>query len=70
MADFQKDPSDLGALWVKTGAKGEYMTGEISGVSVVCFPVRKTHERSPSWRVLKSTPKDQRPARREDDAPF
>lgn len=38
---FEKNPDELGALWLKSGAKGEYMTGIIDGVKVVCFPWRR-----------------------------
>lgn len=58
---FEKNPDELGALWLRSGAKGEYMTGEINGVKVVCFPA-KPSERGPAWRVLKSKPKDGGPA--------
>jgi uncharacterized protein (DUF736 family) len=54
---FEKDPDELGALWVKTGGKGEYMTGEINGVKVVCWKQDKRSEKSPDWRVMKSKPK-------------
>jgi len=53
---YQKDDSELGALWVKSSAKGPYMTGEINGVKVVCFPAKKSSDKSPDWRVLKSKP--------------
>ena len=66
---FEKNPDELGALWLKTGAKGEYMTGEIGGVKVVCFPAKQTNDKSPAWRVLKSKPRDTAP-RTDDDAPF
>ena len=52
------DPNELGALWMKTGAKGDYMTGTISGVKVVVFANKnKTESRHPDWRVLKSVEK-------------
>jgi uncharacterized protein (DUF736 family) len=52
------DPNELGALWSKTGRNGEYMTGTISGVKVVLFKnTKKTSEKHPDWRVLKSVPK-------------
>lgn len=55
----EKNPGELGALWVKTSGRGEYMTGEISGVKVVVFKNDKKAEGSkqPDWRVLKSKPK-------------
>ncbi len=54
---YEKNPDEIGALWLKSGAKGDYMTGEINGVKVVCFPA-KPSEKGPAWRVLKSKPKD------------
>ncbi len=70
---FEKDPDELGALWLKTSARGEYMTGTINGVNVVCFPAKKTSDKSPAWRVLKSKPRDgAAPVRGSDnsDVPF
>ena len=61
---FEKDPDEIGALWVKSGRKGEYMTGEVNGVKVVCFAVTSKSEKAPQWRVLKSKPKE------ESEAPF
>lgn len=57
-----KDPNEIGALWVKSSAKGEYMTGEIGGVKVVCFANKTGNEKAPQWRVLKSQPRDAKPA--------
>ena len=55
----ERDPNELGALWMKESAKGEYMTGTINGVKVVCFKnTRKTSDNQPDWRVLKSQPRD------------
>lgn len=58
---FEKNPDELGALWLKQGAKGDYMTGTIDGVKVVCFPAKQTSDKSPAWRVLKSKPRDEQP---------
>jgi uncharacterized protein (DUF736 family) len=53
------DPNELGALWVKQSAKGEYMTGTINGVKVVVFRnSKKSEEKHPDWRVLKSQPRE------------
>ena len=42
-----RNPDEVGALWLKTGSKGDYMTGEINGVKVVCFKNdRKTESNS------------------------
>lgn len=50
---------ELGALWIKSGPRGEYMTGTINGVAVVAF--RNTNKtggsKQPDWRILKSRPK-------------
>jgi hypothetical protein len=54
---YERKADELGALWLRTGAKGDYMTGEIAGVKVVCFPV-KPSERGPAWRVMKSQPRE------------
>jgi hypothetical protein len=55
---FEKDENELGALWLRTGQKGDYMTGEISGVKVVCFKVKAGNDKAPTWRVLKSKPRE------------
>lgn len=61
----ERNPDELGALWLKTGAKGEYLTGEIEGIGpVVCFPVDSRNPKAPTWRVLKSKPRDAAPSRR------
>jgi hypothetical protein len=53
-----KDPREVGALWLKTSAKGvEYMSGTILGKDVVCFREKAT-ERGPTWRVLESQPRE------------
>ena len=63
MADGKGNPDELGALWIKTGSKGDYMTGTISGVAVVLFRNDRKAEGSkqPDWRVLKSKPKEMHP---------
>lgn len=55
---FEKDPNELGALWMKTGPKGDYLTGTINGEKVVVFLAKKTNDKGPDWRVLKSKPRD------------
>lgn len=65
MADeTKKNPDELGALWLKTGQRGDYMTGTINGVAVVCFRNDRKTGNQPDWRVLKSKPKDGAPAQR------
>jgi hypothetical protein len=80
VSDFEKNPDEMGALWVKEGKHGQYMTGVINDVRVVAFPAKKTSEKSPDWRVLKSKPREDAPPQRqappervdltEDDVPF
>jgi hypothetical protein len=57
---FEKNPDDLGALWSKTGGKGEYLTGEVNGVKVVCFRNTSDNPKAPTWRVMKSKPAQNR----------
>ncbi len=53
------DKSDeLGALWVKSGPKGDYMTGKVGDVAVVAFKNdRKKNPKEPDWRILKARPR-------------
>ena len=56
---YEKDPNDLGALWVRVSAKGaRYMTGTVSGVDVVCFEHKNKTGKQPDYRVFKSEPRD------------
>jgi uncharacterized protein (DUF736 family) len=64
------DPNEIGALWRKTSARGEYFTGTINGVAVVVFPNRKTTDKQPDFRVLKSRPKEDRAPVKDDDVAF
>ena len=56
---YEKNPDEFGALWLKTGGKGEYMTGEINGVKVFCTPIKSAHAKAPTWRVMKSKPREE-----------
>ena len=58
MSEYKKNPDELGALWLKTGGKGDYMTGTINGVNVFCTPTKSENPKAPTWRVMKSKPKD------------
>lgn len=62
MAEKQQE---LGALWIRNGAKGEYMTGTLTidgvAIPVVCFTNQnKKNEKQPDWRILRSIPKEQK----------
>ena len=49
----------IGALWLKTGPKGDYFTGEVSGQKIVVFQNGyKESEKHPDWVVYKSKPRD------------
>jgi uncharacterized protein (DUF736 family) len=53
-----RDENEIGALWKKSSANGDYFTGTINGVNVVVFPNKyKTETKHPDWRVLKAKPK-------------
>lgn len=76
MEPRQKNPHELGSLWAKTGKNGVYLSGTIDGIGdVVCFSITggDVGTKIPSWRVLRSIPKEQRQAPRppvDDDDPF
>ena len=54
----ENNQDEIGALWLKTGKLGSYMTGTINGVKVVCFAQHVPPDSNrPNWRVLKSRPK-------------
>ena len=55
---YEKNPDELGALWLKSGANGDYMTGTINGVNVFCTPTKSENAKAPTWRVMKSKPKE------------
>lgn len=73
MADFKKDDDEIGALWAKTGAKGDYFTGTVNGERIVVFKNgNKKSDKSPDFRILKSKPKEQTAAPVDDfnESPF
>lgn len=57
MPDFKKDPNEIGALWLRTSAKGEFLAGTVNGQDVVCFPNTSKNPKAPAYRVMKSKPK-------------
>lgn len=58
-----QNPGELGALWIKQSAKGEYMTGTIAGQDVVVWRNDRKTGNQPDWRVMKSKPREQSSAR-------
>lgn len=65
---FERKPDEIGALWSKESERGEYLTGEINGVKVVCFRSKSTSPKAPTWTVLKSKPKPQAARSEADDS--
>jgi len=63
---YEKNPDELGAVWRKEGK--DFMTGtlEINGVKIpiIMFPSIKKDpsNRKPDWRILKSKPREEKPA--------
>ncbi len=62
MAEKQQE---LGALWIKTSAKGEYMTGVVTidgvAIPIVAFTNQnKKNPKEPDWRILRSVPREQK----------
>lgn len=68
MSEQARDPNELGALWIKIGGRGEYMTGQINGQPVVVFRNGRKAEgsKAPDWRVMK--PKTKAAAQADDDS--
>ena len=55
---------ELGALWIRSGAKGQYMTGTLTidgtAIKVVAFTNQnKKNPKEPDYRILKSVPREQ-----------
>lgn len=71
MSETKKNPDELGALWLKTGGKGDFLTGEVNGVKVVCFKNERYQEGGnlPYWRVLKPKPKTETPTDQRVEVP-
>lgn len=71
---YEKDPNEIGSLWLKLGRKGNYLTGEVNGVKVVCFAINSKNPKAPTYRVLKSQPREQEEPlvdpRTDDNVPF
>ena len=58
---FEKKEGELGALWKRSSAKGEFLSGTIEGVGdVVCYPVSSSNPKAPAYRVMKSKPRERR----------
>lgn len=64
---FTRDENEIGALWSKMSAKGEFFAGMVNGQAVVVFKntQKRDGSKAPDWRILKAQPK---PAR-DDEGP-
>lgn len=54
---------EIGQLWSKKGARGEYLTGSINGIRVVCFKNenKEPDSKAPDWRVLLAVKRQEGP---------
>lgn len=61
MSEFQRHPSEVGALWLRVSEKGnKFMSGTIQGIgAVVVFKNKQAGGKRPDYRVFKSQPKPQ-----------
>lgn len=66
---------EIGALWVKQGQSGEFMSGEITvggvkqAVTIFRNTFKKPGERTPDWRIFPKRDQQASPAT-DDDIPF
>lgn len=58
---YEKKDGELGALWLRTNDRGDYMTGEINGVKVFCKRVKSDNPKAPTWRVEASKMRENGP---------
>ena len=61
MSEPTRKADELGALWIESGAKGEYLSGTINGVRVVCFrnDTKTPGSKQPDWRVKRAQARDE-----------
>ena len=56
----------IGALWIKTSVKGEFLSGniEVDGkkIAIVCFKntLKKEGEKTPNYNILISKPREEK----------
>lgn len=58
---YEKKDGEIGALWLRSNDRGEYMTGEINGEKVLCQAIKSDNPKAPKWRVMKSKPREDAP---------
>ncbi len=59
MPEFKKDENEIGALWLKSSARGDYFTGTVNNQPIVVFKNDKKREgsKAPDYRIMKPRPK-------------
>lgn len=66
--------TSIGALWVKEGKKGQFLSGklDINGekISVVAFKNKKTKENQPDYRIFVSSPQQPSDATRYEEVGY
>ncbi len=62
----------IGALWIKDGKQGKFMSGIIGGKSVLIFKnTRKKDSKHPDYEVFQGQSRDELPPKKEDfEVPF
>lgn len=61
----------IGALWIKEGAKGKFMSGVIGGKQVLIFKnTRKKEDKHPDYEVFNPGDKTDLPPKKDDEVPF
>jgi hypothetical protein len=62
----------IGALWIKEGKNGKFMSGIIGGKSVLIFKnSRKNNPKHPDYEVFKGQDRDELPPKEDEDSvPF
>lgn len=55
----ERNPDEIGALWLRESKGRKYLSGKINGEPVVVFKnENKTNEKATDYRVLRSTRRD------------
>jgi uncharacterized protein (DUF736 family) len=71
---WEKDPNEVGAVWKKTGAKGEYLSINFKGEWFVAFATKSKGQsgKGPDYRIMIQKPREQMPqtTTEDSDAPF
>lgn len=63
--ETQKNENEIGALWERTSGGGNtFLSGQITingeQIEIVAFAVNSDNPKAPAWRLLKSTPREEK----------